>query len=203
MTTMSRIFQDFDATAPTAQVEKPLTPEALEDLKLQAFESGYQAGWDDSVKAQTETKTYVSSALATNLQSASFTYSEMRSTLNASVQIIMSKIVETVLPKLAQMSLGIHICDCVDQMSQTALDRTIEITVAPPAKDAVQAVLTAELQYPFELVTDALVAPENAILRLGDKEIEIDLDRATTDISTAIQSYFAALNSEVTDDRSD
>lgn len=202
MTTISRIFQDFDAAAPTAQPETHLTLEAIEDLKLQAFETGYQAGWEDSVKAQTETKTYVSSALATNLQSASFTYDELRSTLNASVQIIISKIVDTVLPKLAQASLAKHICDCVDQMSHAVLDRTIEITVAPPTKDAVQAVLSTELQHPFKLVTDTLIAPENAVLRLGDKEIEIDLDRATADITTAIQSYFAALNSEVTDDRS-
>ena len=194
----SHLFQDFGTMKAGEAGKKSVSAEEIEDLKLQAFESGYQAGWDDAVKAQSTSKTHISSELGINLQSASFEYHEVRATMNASVQSIMSEVVTTILPKVARESLGGHICDCIESIVKDALERPIQITVAPASEEAVRAVLTTDLPEPFEIVPDETLLPSQVILRLGATENEINLDKTVADIASAVTNFFKIQEPEVT-----
>ncbi|WP_299728784.1 hypothetical protein [uncultured Tateyamaria sp.] len=196
---LSHLFQDFGTLKPASVGKKSLNAEEIEDLKLQAFEGGFQAGWDEAVKAQSETMTHVSSGLAASLQNASFEYHELRRTLHESVQSILSEVVETILPLAAHASLGRHICDLIGSTSLDALDRTIEIAVAPGRDEAVRQVLSAELPEPFEVVVDQMMSPNQAILRVGAKEAELNLDKTVAEIATAVTNFFETRKSEVKD----
>lgn len=199
---LAHLFQDFGTLKPAKAEKHSMTAEEIEDLKLQSFEGGFQAGWEDAVKAQAETQSHVSAGLAASLQSASFEYHELRATLNASVQNIMIHIVDTILPKAAQASLGAHIRDFVTSASQDALDCPIEIVVAPECEEAVRRVLSSELQEPFELAGDPGMSESQATIRLGNKESEIDLDKTVAEIAQAVATFFETQKSEVTDGRS-
>ncbi|WP_299372737.1 hypothetical protein [uncultured Tateyamaria sp.] len=194
-----KLFQDFGAAKPVKTDRLVKSAEELEDLKLEAFENGYQAGWDDAVKAQASTLTHVSSGLATSLQEASFDYHEMRSSLNGSVQTILNRVVSVLLPQMARASLGAHICEQITAASRSALDRPIEVVVAPEAEAAVTGLLGEQLKDPFELSLDPLLAPSQVLLRLGDKETEINLDKMIAEIAAAIEAYFHTQNLEVRD----
>lgn len=194
--TSTHLFQDFGELPKKPKATTALGIEEVEDQKLQAFENGYQAGWEDAVKAQADTGGHVSSALAANLQDASFEYHEVRNSLTGAVQTILAEVVETMLPQIARDSLGAHIREQVLTICQGALDRSIEIVVAPESEDAVRAVLAAELGEPFALVTDPLLAPTQAVLRLGSDEREIDLHRLVEGIGTSISTFFATENPE-------
>ena len=186
----SHLFQDFG----TSKAQKPSTPglavEEVEEQKLDAFEKGYQAGWEDAVKAQNDTLTHVSSGLAASLQAASFEYHELRASLSSSVQSIMSQVVETILPTIAHASLGAHIREQIAAVSKDALDRPIEIAVSAESEDAVLAALSEGVPEPFELVIDPLMSSTQVILRVGPNETEINLDRVVADIGAAITTYF-------------
>jgi len=195
----SNLFQDFGTRQPAKDTARSASAEEIEDLKLEAFEAGYQAGWDDAVKAQSDTLTHVSSGLATSLQTASFDYHELRSTLNASVQSIMDQVVSIILPKMAHASLGAHVRDHIVGASREALDRPIEVVVAPEAEEPIQGVLADQLPEPFTLVTDPLLASSQVVVRLGTRETEINLAKVTTDISAAIDAFFNVQNPEERD----
>jgi flagellar biosynthesis/type III secretory pathway protein FliH len=195
----SHLFQDFGTEQPIKTGRTAMAVEEIEDLKLQAFENGYQAGWDDAVKAQSNTRTHVASGLASSLQSASFEYHELRATLNASVRGIMMQMAETILPMIAKASLGAHIQERITEATRDALDRPIEIAIAPESEEAVRAVLSDKVPDPFVLVPDPLMDSTQAILRLGSRETEINLDRVMVDIGTAITTFFETHNSEVND----
>ncbi|WP_189367005.1 hypothetical protein [Tateyamaria omphalii] len=173
--------------------------EEIEDQKLEAFEKGYQAGWEDAVAAQTETQSFVSSGLANSLQNASFEYHELRATLNASVEAIMNGVINVVLPTLAQASLGAHVRDEVTALTRKTLDRAIEVLVAPESEAAVRTALQDDLPGPFVLTTDKLLAPTQVVLRLDHDEAELHLDRAISDISEAVASYFENAPNEAKD----
>jgi len=196
--TASHLFQDFGVPKPPRSPSK-LGIEEVEDQKLQAFENGYQAGWDDAVAAQNETLSHVSSALASNLQTASFEYHELRSTLNATVADIMRQVTDTILPEIAQASLGAHVQDTVASLARQGLEREIEIVVSPESVTAVRGALGDEPDPPFVLITDDLLAPSQVLLRVAHKEIEVDLHRVVTELSVAISSFFDSQSSEVTD----
>lgn len=199
MMSMSHLFQDFGTLKPENADKKSMSAEEVEDLKLHSFEGGFQAGWDEALKAQAETTAHVSEGLAASLQSASFEYHELRKSLQVSVQTIMGEVVDTVLPLAARASLGVHICDLIKSISQDALDRSIEIVVSPGREAAVHDVLTGELSDPFKVVVDPMMSPNQARLRLGPKEIDVDLDKTVAEIASAVGSYFETQKSEVND----
>lgn len=195
----SHLFEDFGEVAIKPQGSPSLGVEEVEDQKLQAFENGYQAGWEDAVKAQIDTGGHVSAGLAASLQDASFEYHEVRNTLTGAVQTIMLEVMNTLLPQIAKNSLGTHIRDQVLQMTQGALDRTIEVVVAPDAEETVRSLLGVEPGQPFDLVTDAMLAPTQALLRLGPEEREIDLRRMVADIGETVTAFFETEKPETTD----
>ncbi|WP_415404997.1 hypothetical protein [Tateyamaria sp. SN3-11] len=197
----AHLFEDFGTLKPAKAPAPSRGDEEIEDLKLEAFENGYQAGWDDAVKAQADTLTHVSSGLAASLQAASFEYHELRASLNGSVQSILEQVVDTVLPTIAKVSLGAHIREQITSMSREALDRPIEIAIAPEAEDAVRGILAGEVQSPFILIVDPLMSPAQVVLRLGEAETELNLDKVVTDIRSAVTAYFQTQTSEVPDDR--
>lgn len=197
----AHMFEDFGTVQPAKVGKRSMSVEELEDLKLESFETGYQAGWEDAVKAQSNSDTHVSAELATSLQSASFEYHELRATLNASVQSIMAEIVETILPIVAQASLGAHIRDYVVSRACEALDRPIEIAVSPVSEAAVRAMLAEDVPEPFKLIIDPTLSSSQAILRVGTPEAEINLGRTVADIASAVETFFETPKSKVTDGR--
>lgn len=196
MMTATHLFEDFGDVPKKPKTVTALGIEEVEDQKLQAFENGYQAGWEDAVKAQTSTGGHVSAALAANLQDASFEYHEVRKSLTDVVQSIMEEVVATILPQIAQESLGAHIREQVLMICKDALERSIEIVVSPENKEAVHALLAEDLDRPFALMADPLLAPTQAILRLGTDEREIDLHRVVDGIGISISDFFAIENKE-------
>lgn len=194
---LMHLFQDFGTLKPVDAQKTSIDTEEFEDLKLQAFEGGFQAGWDEAVKAQTETGIHVSAGLAASLQSASFEYHELRSTLHSAVQTIVTEIVETILPLTAHASLGTHIRELIGTVAMEALDRSIEVVVAPGREDVVRNTLSEELPEPFTVVVDDALSPNQAILRVAEKEFDVNLDKTVNEIAIAVTNYFETQKAEV------
>lgn len=199
MMSMRKLFQDFGTLKAANAGIKTMSTEEIEDLKLLSFEGGFQAGWEEALKAQAETSSHVSEGLAASMKSASFEYQELRDSLQTAVQTIMREVVDTVLPFAARASLGVHICDQIKAISQDALDRAIEIVVSPGREATVHDVLTEELSDPFKVVVDPMMSPNQACLRLGSKEIDVDLDKTVAEIASAVGSFFETQQTEVND----
>ncbi|MBY5933638.1 hypothetical protein KUV51_11560 [Tateyamaria omphalii] len=196
----AHLFQDFGEEKPKPADAEALPLEEVEDQKLEAFEKGFQAGWEDAVAAQSETQSFVSSDLASSLQSASFEYHELRATMSASVETIVKNITDVILPQIAQASLGAHVREKAQAMARASLDRRIEIAVAPDSEAAVRRVLVDEIPEPFLLVTDNLLGPSQVVLRTERMEAELDLERTVAEISDAVASFFEVQSAEVNDD---
>jgi len=199
MMSANHLFQDFGTLNPADTGKKSLSVDELEDMKLHSFESGFQAGWDEAIKAQADNEDHVSEEFTRSLQSASFEYYEVRKILEVDVQTIMEEVVNTILPLAARASLGAHVCDLIKAVTEKTLDRSIEIVVAPGREKAVNDVLTVDLPEPFTIVVDSTMSPNQACLRLGTKEIDIDLDKAVAEVASALSNFFEIQNSEVTD----
>ncbi|WP_299684860.1 hypothetical protein [uncultured Tateyamaria sp.] len=200
MMNVASLYQDFGTEISMDGPVSNVSTDKFEDEKLQAFENGYQAGWDDSTKAQTTLELTISSALAANLQDASFQYHELRSQLTRTVRDIMQGVVDTVLPDMARQSLGAHIVQLIEARTRDALVHTIQLRVPEASLDHVERILP-ESPISYELVADATLAPDQASLQLDDTEHVIDLGRVVADVGAAVAEYFETQNSEGQDDR--
>lgn len=188
MTTLSTFLENFGTPAPTSR-RAAVSDEMLETERLEAFDTGYRAGWDDAIKAKEEDVAHVSEGLAQNLQDLSFTYHEVHAQILANLTPLFEEILQKMLPVLARDTLGGHV---VDQLSQIARDMgttQVEISVATGAVDQVSHLVNAaSCSLPVTVTEAPLLSEGQAELRLGGKEMSIDLPDVSRQITDAVHA---------------
>lgn len=175
---------------------KPETPKSdlntdeIEDQKLQSFEAGYQAGWDDAMKAQEDDKSRITAELGQNLQDMTFTYHEALSKLTTSFEPILSQVLEKLLPELQKAALGSHILEQISSLVKDAAGQPIEIVVAPSNIAKIEELAGDALAAPFEIVGETSLGDGQAFVRVGASERQIDLDAVLVGVSKAMTAFF-------------
>lgn len=188
MTSLAAYLEDFGA--PLSEVKGyAVSDEVLETERLESFDKGYRAGWDDAIKAKTDEGTQQADAVVQALQDLSFTYHEVHAQLLSNLSPLLDEILQKILPSLARETLGAHV---VDQLSQIARDIgtvQIEIAVAPGAAERVsQLVNNAASSLPISVIETDAVPEGRADMRLGRKELSVDLSEVTAQITEAVRS---------------
>lgn len=187
---VSHRYRNFGKAGPAGQQPDNTGEEAIEDLKLQSFETGYQAGWDDAIKAQAEDQAKIGTELGQNLQAISFSYHEALTKLTGSMQPVLEQMIEKLLPELAQNALGAHIVEQVLALTQTQISRPIEIVVAVSNVEKVRALAAESLSDPLEVVGESSLGEGQAFVRVGEDERLVDLDAVVSGVSEAFIAFF-------------
>ncbi len=168
----------FPATAPRA--------EETEAVKVNAYEQGYSAGWDDAARAAETDQTRISTEFAHNLQDLGFTFHEARSHVIRSLGPLLDALVTKILPELSAQTLGQRIIQEIVPIAEKAADTPIRIEVAPSCRAALQPFLDAHANHPFELAEEPSLSPGQVYLRSGKLEKHIDLEEALAKIESAV-----------------
>jgi flagellar assembly protein FliH len=184
---ISHLLEDFGRAASPATPE-PMTEEDLETLRLEAFENGYKAGWDDSLKAQAEDAMRIRDDFARNLQDLSFTYHEAHSHVMQSVTGLLEDIVALVLPEAMRKTLGLRVVEQLTEMAEIAGAQEVEIVSAPSDLLLIQSFLEAEAGFPVTATADDTLAEGQVFLRMSGQERQIDLDPVIAGIRDAVET---------------
>lgn len=187
---LSHRYRNFGGAKVSEELQEEVSAEATEDQQLQAFEKGYQAGWDDAVKAQADSVAKISAEFGQNLQDMSFTYHEALSKLTLSIKPIMSEIVDKLLPDIARESLGLQIVDQLLEMIKDQPNQPIEIMVAPSNVEKINDLVQGKLTDPFEVVAEQSLGDGQSYVRIRSVERSIDLDAILTGVNEAITAFF-------------
>ena len=188
MMSISHLLEDFGETRPAPQ--EVADDVSLEEERLQSFETGYQAGWDDAVKAQTEDARRITADLAQNLQDLRFTYEEAYSAVMQALHPLLTQMTATILPGLAHQSLVPRITDTLHELARDQGRRSIEIAAAPDDMVRLGHLLENEPDIDVALVEDDTLGSGQVCIRFGDAEHEIDLPAALEGITTAVAGFF-------------
>lgn len=164
--------------------------EVIEASRLEGFETGYQAGWDDATRAQAEEQGRIGAEFARNLQDLGFTFQEARSHVMHALEPLLSGMVEKVLPRLISETIGQTIIEEVMPLAATAADTPIEVVVSPASLPVLQGLLAKTVSVPFELVEEPTLAEGQIFLRSGNLERHIDFTTAVDRIGAAINSLY-------------
>jgi flagellar assembly protein FliH len=150
--------------------------EGLEDLKLDSFEAGYKAGWDDSSKAHAAEQEEAVTSIAQRLEDLSFTHAEAILKMNSAMQPLLTKITQSLLPNIAKNALGAHVVDQLDHLLKDNAKDTIEIAVAPDNLEPLQKLLEGRSTGSFKFAAEPMLTPGQVYLRANRAEREINLD---------------------------
>ncbi|ANT60326.1 ABC transporter ATP-binding protein [Salipiger sp. CCB-MM3] len=189
MTDLRFYLDDFAASPP--QQGTPAAPDEvqMESAKLESFDTGYRAGWDDAIKAQSEDQGRIASDFAQNLQDLSFTYTEAYRQLLESVTPLLEEMLRALLPAMLRDTLGLHLHAQLSAMAQQIAKREVVITVAPGATEQVAPLLEQDFGFPLRLQEDAALAEGQADLRFGETEQQIDLSGMLQEVTQAVEGF--------------
>ncbi len=166
------------------------TNSAIEEGRLQSFEKGYAAGWDDSTKAHEEEQGRISAELANNLQSMSFTYHEARGAVLGELEGILRGMVAQVLPRTLVGSLGETIIQMISELGDDASRIGVDVVVSPENVDLVTSLVEGRVAPPLRIVAEDTLGAGQAFLRFGGSEHKIDLEAVLQELSDAVTEFF-------------
>ncbi len=193
---ISHLLEDFGNKS-ASRSSIAMTDVSLEEQRLESFEQGYKAGWDDALKAQNNTAVQISEEFARNLQDLSFTYREAYAHILKSMNPLLSQIVETVLPEMAQQTLGLRVIEQLQEMVKATGDTGIEVRVSCANQSAVASLLKQEFGFPVAITEDASLSDTQALLKFDETEKQIDLGEVLSAIGQAVSGFFHEHQKEV------
>lgn len=187
---LSDILEEF-GTRPD-QTMVTLSDVSLEERKLASYEAGYQAGWDDSAKANADAGRQVSADFAQNMRDLSMTYHEAYTALLTDLKPLLTQIVEVALPMVAQDTLAPRILEHIEAELRDTPRRAVVIFVAEDEK-ALLAPMLDQLDdcLSVELRRDDTLMNGQVRVQFGDAvEQQIDTASLISGIKTALQGFF-------------
>ncbi|SEL54950.1 flagellar assembly protein FliH [Roseovarius azorensis] len=185
---ISHLLDDFGSYA--LGTPMALTDVALEEKRLEAFEQGYQAGWDDAVKSQTEQARRITADLAQNLQDLHFTYEEAFAAIMTALRPLFDQMTASVLPRLSKATLTPRLVEILHDLAGTHGRQPIQLVAAPADIATLETVLADLTGLTVDLVVDDRLADGQIHLRFGEAEHEIDMQDVLRRIDAAISGFF-------------
>ena len=181
-----------------ASTSSSISQEALEDIKLEAFESGYSAGWEDALKAQSDSQTETVNAFVATLQDVSFGYHEARAGLIKAMQPVLSDIINKLLPEVAQAALGAQVVEQLTSMLRKSVNQDIRIEATQTNLEMLEKLVGHVISAPFVCVPNSDLGPNQIILQVGAQKNEIDLDQVISGVANAMAGFVQQMKRELT-----
>ena len=189
MTRLGDFLEDFGVARPAAD-QGPVIDEAeMETARLESFETGYRAGWDDAIKAQNDDHSRIASDFAQNLQDLSFTYHEAYGQVLSGITPLLEEITRVLMPAALRETLGLHIHEQLSAMAQEIGAMEVVLAVSTGSGASIAPMLDAEFGFPLRLVEDDPLAEGQADIRFAEIERQIDLSGLLEDLTQAVQGF--------------
>lgn len=163
---------------------------AIEETRLQSYESGYSAGWEDATAATQDDQARISSELANNLQQMAFTFQEARAHILKSVQPVLTQLCTQLLPPLSRAVLAPVVLDTIMPLIDDLADTPVHVRLNPAARPAVERLLSQAAGLPLVIAEEPTLGEGQVYLRLGEVEHRINLDRAVAQLTRAVHDFF-------------
>ena len=190
MTGLAMFLEDFGTARAAASPPVAVPDEgALEAARLEGFDGGYRAGWDDAIKAQSDDQSRISSDFAQNLQDLSFTYHEACNQVLNAISPLLEEVVVKLLPAALHQTLGLHLAEQLRAMAADIGRLDVVIAVAPGGREAVAPLIDADFGFPLSLVEDPTLAEGQADIRFGESETQVDLGGLAREVTEAVEGF--------------
>lgn len=180
----------FELSEPVQEPVAPPAANADQESRLEAYEQGYRAGWEDAAAAHAEDQRRIRVDLARSLQALGFTYQEARSHVLKSLAPLMQDMVGKLLPEMAREALAPTVLETLMPLAEQLADEPVTLVVNAGDRKAIEDLLEQATGLPVTIVEEPTLGEGQAFLRLGLQEVHIDLARATAEIAAAVRGFF-------------
>ena len=186
------ILEEFslEAPEPAPMPTEVVDGERLEAERLEAYDKGYAAGWEDATSAAETLRAEQGQALDVRLEELAFTFHEARAHVMRALHPLLEAMVHSAVPKVLHDTLGARLTELVSDMAEEAADAEILVMAAPGEAEGVAAALEGRVRFPVSIHEEDTIASGMLHLRLGSSARELDM----TAIETALANALSALD---------
>ena len=186
---ISHLLEEFSDIAPRDVIE--LSELRLEEERLEAFEKGYQAGWDDSATAGHSETDDATRRISQTLQHLSFTYHEAYAGALNALGPVVRQLVDTVLPQIARGMIGPQVTQLLQDMVAQHGRQPVTLSCSTEDVDALQQISAGADAMPLNITVDQTLVAGQVRLRFGTvAESELDLGAVIAGVSGALDAFF-------------
>lgn len=187
--TISHLLQPFEQQSQSET-------DAETDRDLQTFETGYTAGWEDCLNAQSTAAAALDEAFAQNLRELSFTYHEAFAEIATSAAPLFSELIGVVFTEIAEETLCQSIAQEIERIARQELEPTFTVACHASKTSYLKDFLAKNTDLPINLLPDDALAPEEVQLRLGHTEKEVADHALITKVQSLVRSHFSQVQQE-------
>jgi flagellar biosynthesis/type III secretory pathway protein FliH len=181
----------FDtAPAPDGSLLPLVEATAVEEAKVNAFEQGYSAGWDDAAAAHQGDQNRIRADLARNLQSLSFTFQDARSHVLQAIRPLILEMINRLLPQVAHEALAPMVLETLMPMADELSDSALTLVLNPSVRPQVEDLVTQATGLPLVIEEEPSLPEGQVYIRLGVAETKVDLAQVSADIAAAVRGFF-------------
>ena len=179
------------ATDPMAAPDRIVLDQiAFAREQLSSYENGYRAGWEEASATRTALAALSKNDLSQHLQKLSFTYHEAQAHVLAALHPLLLQVVGQIMPQIAREALAPMVVEMLIPLADRLGQAPVILRVNPAAQEALLSAIEANTSLPIQIIPDPTLGEGQVHLQLGTAEAELDLDKATADIATAVRGFF-------------
>ena len=187
--TLQNLLETFEqGKAPSKKAPAELDAADVEAIRSAAFEAGYASGWEDAQKADAEAQNRVTAEFERNIQNLVFTYSEAVDCVRGELKGFVSAVIEGFLPEVATDLTREHIRTELLKIADDLVEVPVEIVTSPDCKPLLEKLLENDFSLDIRLIEDATLAPLQVYIRIGEREIEVNVDPLVDALRTQFQA---------------
>tara|TARA_B110000008_G_scaffold138849_1_gene140727 strand:+ start:62 stop:661 length:600 start_codon:yes stop_codon:yes gene_type:complete len=188
--TIAHLLEDFSAYDSARRNGGSANEEIFDLVRLEGFDAGYKAGWDDATKALKDNTDSISATLRENLSDLTFTYHEARNGILKSLAPVIEEIIQSVLPMILHNSFPAFVSETIQELASDSSNPTVNLRVHPDHADVLSKELDQSLDMPFRVKGDRFLSKDTALLEIGHTEMEIDFTAFLEKISGTVSTFF-------------
>lgn len=188
--TITSLLEDFSTFENASPYGSSSEDARFELIRLEGFDSGYKAGWDDATKAVKANSGSISDALAANLSDLTFTYHDARAAVLSELAPVIKELSQSVLPQVLHSSFSEIILETIEEIADKNSNPTVHLRVHPAHVDTLTKALDNGIDMPFDVVADPALGEDATLLEIGKTELEIDFTEYFEKISKTLLTFF-------------
>lgn len=189
----------FDAGTSTDGVVE-LTQAGFETAKLEAYERGYSAGWEDCAKGHEDDLSQIRAELSQTLGDAGFTTLEARQAVLRALTPVFDAVTEVMVPELAQAGLAMRLRELLEEMARAVTQPRLTVRAAPVHVPMIEEIALSQPALTVTVEADAQYGPGHILLTHETAEVRLDLDAVADGIRAAIAAFITTKQKGMTDD---
>lgn len=167
-----------------------VTTEEVEEIRLAAYENGFNAGWEDSTQQAERAEAERRAVIERQMEALNFTYHEVRGHVLRAIEPLLEAMLQSVIPAAARASVVPEMIEQLLPLANAASETPITLRVAPGTRADFETAFRGLPMPPVSIAEDPALAEGQAEFLFDPQQTRVDLSQVAEDLRAAVGRFY-------------